>query len=147
MEMLVNHFLGPTFYLLNIWLSILPSIFFMPKRCISLCIVTYRLCYQLVSVCYDLDVPFNIVIGYGKPQSQVRIQESHGYIRFLLFPRKPVYGKWRAVIIITLIHLKIIFVGTKDLYDSGQKPPFCAACELAGCVTLGTCCIIPPTSF
>ena len=31
------------------------------------------------------------------------------------------------------------FIGSKDQYDSGKKPPFCAACELGGCVLLGMC--------
>ena len=95
---------------------------------------------MVVNVCYELEIPFNIVICYGKPQSQVRIKDTDGYIRFLLFPRKPVYGRWRVFIIITHVHTSTwCFVGSKDLYDSGNKPPFCAACELGGCVLLGMC--------
>ena len=56
-------------------------------------LVPLRLCYQVVSLCYELEIPHNIVICYGKPQSQMRIIDSHGYVRFLLFPRKPVTGK------------------------------------------------------
>ena len=82
-----------------------------------------------------MGIPHNIVICYGKPQSQVNIIDTHGYIRFMLFPRKPVTGKQRSEII--MIHVFEMFTGLKELYDSDKKPPvFCAACELGGCVVL-----------
>ena len=82
-----------------------------------------------------MGIPHNIVICYGKPQSQVRIVDTHGYIRFLLFPRKPVTGKQCGGEGLSTIIVH--FIGFKELYDSNKKPPvFCAACELGGCVCL-----------
>lgn len=99
--------------------------------------LNFRLSFQLVNACYEMNIPHNIMICYGKAQSQINIKDTDGYIRFILFPRKPVTGKQCSKVVKNITQHLLQFTGFKELYDSGSRPPvFCAACELGGCVTL-----------
>jgi len=55
--------------------------------------VYFRIAYKVISICYDMDMPCNIVICYGKPHITVTVDRGHSYIRMLVFPRRPVTGK------------------------------------------------------
>lgn len=49
--------------------------------------------FKLINACIEKNIPHNVVICYGKAESQMRIIDTHKYIRILVFPRKPVTGE------------------------------------------------------